>query len=116
MRRQAEKLTRGVDDVDALVLPKAGGGRRSDGDAPLLLLRHPVHGRAALVHLADLVGLAGIEKDALGGGGLAGVNVRHDSNVAVVRQLSFPALTRISVSVCCTSARHHQGPERSHNS
>eukprot|EP00961_Rhodomonas_salina_P294880 3934942-Rhodomonas_salina.2 len=82
MRRQAEKLTRGVDDVDALVLPKAGGGRRSDGDAPLLLLRHPVHGRAALVHLADLVGLAGIEKDALGGGGLAGVNVRHDSNVA----------------------------------
>ncbi len=34
----------GVDDVDQRVVPHAGGGGRGDGDAPLLLLDHPVHG------------------------------------------------------------------------
>ena len=72
----------GVDDVDLVVLPPAGrrGGR--DGDAALLLLLHPVHGGGALVDLTDLVGDAGVEQDALGGGGLAGVDVRHDADVA----------------------------------
>src|SRR5690242_17787561 len=32
-----------VDDVDADVAPVAGGRRGGDGDAALLLLRHPVH-------------------------------------------------------------------------
>jgi hypothetical protein len=34
------------------------------------------------VHLADLVDLAGVVEDALGGGGLTGVNVRGDADVA----------------------------------
>ena len=77
-------VARGVDDVDAVILPRAGGRRGGDGDAALLLLLHPVHGGGALVHLADLVGLAGVVEDALGRGGLAGVDVRHDADVAVV--------------------------------
>ena len=56
-------------------VPVAGGRGGGDGDATLLLLLHPVHRRAALVHLANLVRLAGVVEDALGGGGLAGVNV-----------------------------------------
>jgi hypothetical protein len=32
---------------------------------------------------ADLVGLAGVVKDALGRRGLAGVDMRHDAEVAV---------------------------------
>ena len=44
-----------VDDVDVVVAPLAGGGGRRDGDAPLLLLRHPVHRGGALVDLTDLV-------------------------------------------------------------
>ncbi len=74
----------GVDDVEALVLPEGGrrGGR--DGDAALLLLLHPIHGRSAVVHFADLMRFAGIIQDTLGRRRLAGVDMRHDAEVAVV--------------------------------
>src|SRR6185437_4378880 len=71
----------GIDDVDADVVPEAGGGGAGDGDAALLLLLHPVHDGGAFVHLAQAVGLAGVIEDALGGGGLAGINVGHDADV-----------------------------------
>src|SRR5690606_20330829 len=76
-------VPRGVDDVDAMLglgqvhaLPEAGHGRGGDGDAALLLLLHPVGGRSAVVNLAQLVVHTGVEQDALGRGGLAGVDVR----------------------------------------
>ena len=76
----------GVDDVDAGAVPLAGGGGAGDGDAPLLLLGHPVHGGGALVDLTDLVVDAGVEEDALGRGGLARVDVGHDPDVADLGQ------------------------------
>src|SRR5439155_14642167 len=72
-----------VDDVDPVVLPKAGGRGRGDRDAALLLLRHPVHRRGAFVDLADFVGPPGVIEDALCRGRLAGINMRHDADVAV---------------------------------
>jgi hypothetical protein len=77
----------GVDDVDLVVFPPAGrrGGR--DRDAALLLLLHPVHRGAALVDLTDLVVDTGVEQDALGRGGLAGVDVGHDADVADLGQV-----------------------------
>ena len=80
-----------VDDVDPAVVPEAGGRGGGDGDAALLLLDHPVHDRRPLVHLADLVGPAGVVEDPLGGGGLAGIDVRHDADVSgsVQRVLRF---------------------------
>ena len=72
----------GVDDVDGVVTPDAGGRGGRDGDAALLLLLHPVHGGRALVDLTDLVVDAGVEQDPLGGRGLARVDVRHDPDVA----------------------------------
>src|SRR5690606_10804657 len=57
-----------------------GGG---DGDATLLLLLHPVHGRSTVVNLAHLVAYASVEKDALGRRRFAGVDVRRDANVAI---------------------------------
>ena len=72
----------GVDDVDAVVVPDARRGCGGDGDAALLLLRHVVHGRGAVVDLADLVALAGVVEDALGRGGLARVDVGHDADIA----------------------------------
>jgi hypothetical protein len=36
------------------------------------------------MHLADLVALSGVIEDALGGRGLTGVDMRHDTEVAVV--------------------------------
>ena len=77
-------VARRVDDVDALVLPESGGRGRRDGDAALLLLLHPIHGGGAVVHFADLVALAGVIEDTLGSRGLAGVDMRHDPDIAVV--------------------------------
>ena len=80
----------GVDDIDAVfgkvaghAFPEGGGGGRGDGDAALLLLLHPVHGGGAIVHFANLVIDARIEQDALGGGGLAGVDMGADADITV---------------------------------
>ena len=61
----------------------ARGRSGRDRDAALLLLLHPVHGRGAVMHFADLVVDAGVEQDAFGRGGLAGIDVGHDAEVAV---------------------------------
>ena len=71
-----------IDDVDDVILPGAGRGSGGNGDAALLLLLHPVHRCGALMDLADLVDLLGVEEDALGDRGLAGVNVRNDADVS----------------------------------
>ncbi len=70
-----------IDNVDAVVAPLRGRRRRRDRDAALLLLRHPVHRRGALVHLAHLVGAPGVVEDPLGRRGLARVDVGHDPDV-----------------------------------
>ena len=76
----------GVDDVDAeggaVAQPRAGGGGGGNRDPPLLLLFHPVHGGRTFMHLAHAVDPAGIEQNPLGGGRLAGVDMRHDADVA----------------------------------
>src|SRR5947199_4155540 len=74
----------GVDDVEALAVPERGGRSGSDRDAALLLLLHPVHRRGTFVHFADLVALAGVIKDAFGGRGLTGIDMRHNTEVAVI--------------------------------
>ena len=61
----------------------AGGRGGRDRDAALLLLLHPVHGRRAFVHLANLVIDAGVEQDAFGRRRLAGIDVGHDAEVAI---------------------------------
>ena len=73
-----------VDDVDGAPLPLAGDGGGLDGDATFLLLHHEVGCGIALMYLAGLVDLAGVEEDALGRGGLARVDVGHDADVAYV--------------------------------
>src|SRR6187431_520069 len=72
----------GVDDVDLVLVPEARDGGRGDRDATLLLLLHPVGGRGAIVRLADLVVGSRVEQDALGRRRLAGIDVRHDADVA----------------------------------
>ena len=85
-------VARGIDDVDlelalgvvGLTAPEAGGSSRLDGDTTFLLLRHEVHGGGAVVGLADLVVLTGVEQNTLGSGGLAGIDVGHDADIADV--------------------------------
>ena len=77
-------VARGVDDLNDVVAPEARGSSGLNGNAALLLLNHPVHGGGAIVDLADLVGLAGVVKDSLGGRGLTGIDVGHDADVTHV--------------------------------
>ena len=52
-------------------------------NAALLLLLHPVHGGGAVMDFADLVGLAGVEEDTLRRRRLAGIDMRHDADIAI---------------------------------
>ena len=71
-----------VDDVDLHVPPGTSGGGGSDGDAALLLLLHPVHGGSAFMDFADLVGSARVIQDALGRGGLTGIDMGGDADIS----------------------------------
>ena len=71
-----------INNVDPMVAPERRRRSRRDRDAALLLLRHPVHRRRALVHLAHLVGPPSVVEDALRRRGLARVDVRRDPDVA----------------------------------
>src|SRR5690606_16206745 len=67
----------------AMAHPEAGRRGGGDGDPPLLLLLHPVHGGRAVMDLADLVALPRVVEDALGRGRLPGIDVGHDADVPI---------------------------------
>ena len=71
----------GVDDIDSVAFPVGGGSSGGNGNTSLLLLRHPVHCRRALMHLADLMVDTCVIQDTLGRGGFAGVNVGHYADI-----------------------------------
>ncbi len=71
----------GVDDVDLVVAPEAGGGGGGDGDAALLFLLHPVHGGLPVIDLADAVALACIKEDPFDGGGFTRVDMGHNADI-----------------------------------
>ena len=80
-------VTRGVDDLDNVVLPEARGCCGRNGYAALLLLDHPVHGCRTVMDLTDFVSLAGVVKNALRSGGLTSINVSHNTDVTEVFQI-----------------------------
>ena len=89
-------VARGVDDVDTMtvlfeqsrivlglgVAPVAGGCSGSDGNTTFLFLLHPVHRSSAVMNFADLMVNTGVVQNALGGGGLACVDVGHDTDIS----------------------------------
>src|SRR5512136_1570933 len=79
----------GIDEVDLMTLPGKTGYRRSDGDAPLLFLAHPVHDGLSVMDLSHFVGAAAVIEDALGNRGLARIDVGHDPDVADSVQTAF---------------------------
>ena len=84
--RREVNVTRSVDEIElifyTIVSPEGSRCGRRNRDTAFLLLFHPVHGCATFVHLTDLVGFTGVEQDALGGSGLTGIDVRHDTDIA----------------------------------
>ncbi|OQA41604.1 MAG: hypothetical protein BWY52_02509 [Chloroflexi bacterium ADurb.Bin325] len=100
-------VARRVDDVDLVAVPLAGDGRGLDRDAALALLHHPVGDGRALIDVAHAVGLAGVVEDALGGGGLAGVDMRDDADVPQSLEARF---FDCRMGLCSHS--EHCAPER----
>src|SRR5690606_28281741 len=74
----------GINDVDTVVFPEAGGGRRSNGDAAFLFLLHPIHGGSAFVHFADFVRFAGIIENTFGRSGFTCVDVSADADITII--------------------------------
>ena len=71
----------------AILFPRASRCRGLNGDAALLLFLEEVHGCGAVVHFTNFVNAAGVEKNALGDGGFASVDVRADSEVSDFRKV-----------------------------
>src|SRR5208283_3644630 len=71
-----------VYDVDPVVFPETGRCSRGDGDAPLLLLFHPVHGGCAFVDLSDPVVDTCIVQDPFCCRRLAGIDMGHNADVS----------------------------------
>src|SRR3989344_8417453 len=61
--------------------PKTSGCRRSNRNAALPLLLHPLHDRIPFVHFADFMGKSGIKKNPFGNGGFAGINMGNDADI-----------------------------------
>src|SRR5207248_3223336 len=107
-----------VDDVDLVIAPEAGGRGGGDGDAALLLLLHPVHDGGAFVDLADLVTDPGIEKNPLGGRGLARIDMRHDADVsaALEREGAGHGEYLVSAGACAPGDRMNELLEKERTS
>jgi len=72
-----------IDNVDLDVAPFAGGGSRRNRNAALLLLLHPIHGGSALMDFAQFMGTPRVIKDALGRGGLTGIDMCGDADILI---------------------------------
>jgi hypothetical protein len=71
-------VTRRVQQVDGQVAEADGGDGRADGDAALPLQLHGVSPGGPGVHAPGLGDRPGLEQQALGQAGLAGINMRDD--------------------------------------
>ncbi len=86
-------VARSIDKVDlvhfVIIVPERCGSGRSDGNASLLLLDHPVHCCGTFVYLTDSVSLSCIEKNTLRCGSLTGIDVSHDTDIPCEFKISF---------------------------
>ncbi|GAD09533.1 hypothetical 66.3 kda protein in hag2 5'region [Gluconobacter frateurii NBRC 103465] len=82
-------VARGVDDIDAVVVPLTRHGSGRDGDAALTLLRHVIGGGVAVVDFTDLMGDTRVVQDALGRGGLTSIDMCGNTDVADLRESRF---------------------------
>ena len=80
-------MPRGVDNVEAMILPEATGRRGLDGDAALTLLVHEVRRCGTVVDFTHLMDLARQAEHALGRSSFAGVHVCEDADVAIEREV-----------------------------
>ena len=74
-------MARRINNIDLMVLPETSCRRRGNGDPPLLLLLHPVHGGITIVHFANLVAFARVIENALSRCGFTRIDMCDDPNI-----------------------------------
>ena len=80
-------VTRGVNDVDLVVFPETSHRRRSNRDAALFFLRHPVSGctrRIIALDLADFVIDTSSVQNTFGCCCFTSVDMRNNTNIAIL--------------------------------
>ena len=75
-------MSRRVNDIDLVIAPETGRRSTGDGDAPFLLLRHPIHGGRSLMDFSHAVYAPGIKQNTLARRRLARINVGNDADIA----------------------------------
>ncbi len=79
-------VSRGIDDIDAVFLvvkiPGNSGGSRSNRNAALLFLYHPVHGSRAIMNFAEFIITSGIIQYTLSRRGFTRVDMGHDAYIS----------------------------------
>ena len=93
-------VPRGIDDIDTMITPVAGGRRRGNGDTALPLLLHPVHDGGAFVYLTDFIGASGIIEYPLGDGCLTGIDMSDNAYVPDILQRKTPGHFLLSRCFC----------------
>jgi hypothetical protein len=75
-------MTGGINNIDTVIIPRTCGGGSGNGNAPLLFLLHPVHDRRAVIDITHPVGFTGVVQYPLCRSRFAGINVRHNADIA----------------------------------
>ena len=75
-----------IDNINLVAFPEAGHRRRGNGDTPLLFLRHPVGGGAAIIALdgTDFMRQAGTVQNTLSGSRFTGVDMGNNADISKV--------------------------------
>jgi hypothetical protein len=108
-------VSRGIDDIQAVVVPLATGCRGLDSNAALLFLIHEVGGGCTVVHFTNFVNLAGELQNSLGGRCFTGVNMGENADIAVTLQVSHCGIQSSSLKNLFApglSAWHSQNKNR----
>ena len=79
-------MSRRVDDLDQVILPRTLSDRAGDGDAVRLLLGLVIHVGGAVMNLANFMGRTCIVQHPLGQRGLARVDMCRDTDVPNPRE------------------------------
>ena len=80
-------VTRGVDNINLMIFPVAGGGCRGDRNAPFLFLFHPVHGRLTVVHFSDFVAFSRVVENSFRCGCFARIDMGDNSDISQFGQI-----------------------------
>ena len=75
-----------IDNINLVAFPEASHRRRGNSDAPLLFLRHPVGGGAAVITLdgTDFVRQTSTVQNTLSGSRFTGVDMGNNADISKV--------------------------------